>query len=105
MRCWRRSISGKRCGDDCGFRIKSISDCGLRIADWEGQAPGSGPMLGLETCNPQSAIPNPQLEKRSAGTAVTRPGRPVRQEQRGLLKPEGNDWSLTMASVFPSEGA
>src|SRR5256885_7928792 len=43
-------------------------------------------------------------ETRSAGTAVTRPGRPVRPERRGLLKPERNDWSLTMASAFPTRG-
>src|SRR5947207_15467619 len=43
-------------------------------------------------------------ETRSAGTAVTRPGRPVRPERRGLLKPESNDWSLTMASAFPPRG-
>src|SRR5439155_16749487 len=35
---------------------------------------------------------------------LTRPGRPVQQERRGLLKPESNDWSLTMASAFPSRG-
>src|SRR5256886_1856315 len=35
---------------------------------------------------------------------LTRPGRPVRQERRGLLKPESNDWSLTMASAFPPRG-
>src|SRR5207244_12735551 len=43
-------------------------------------------------------------ERRSAGTAVTRPGRPVQPERRGLLKPERNDWSLTMASAFPTRG-
>src|SRR6266566_2612232 len=43
-------------------------------------------------------------ETRSAGTAVTRPGRPVQPERRGLLKPERNDWSLTMASAFPTRG-
>src|SRR5439155_9341691 len=43
-------------------------------------------------------------ETRSAGTAVTRPGRPVRPERRGLLKPESNGWSLTMAFAFPTRG-
>src|SRR5438093_4791113 len=43
-------------------------------------------------------------ERRSAGTAVTRPGRPVRPERRGLLKPESYDWSLTMAFAFPTRG-
>src|SRR5947207_12788985 len=43
-------------------------------------------------------------ETRSAGTAVTRPGRPVRPERRGLLKPERNEWSLTMTSALPPRG-
>ncbi len=42
-------------------------------------------------------------ETRSAGPAYGRPADRQR-ERRGLLKPEENDWSLTVASVFPTRG-
>src|SRR6266702_6755032 len=46
----------------------------------------------------------PHFGKTIGRHRLGRPGRPVHQERRGLLKPERNDWSLTMASAFPARG-